>query len=175
MFEDDTSDADGVGGEANAPISTAPTPLGDTGWLAGDFKNGLGLLGMVPPPGHYRAPDAFRGTLFGLKPPSSGRGDSGGRQAAVGQSIGNLQNGPGLLGMPAPSSDDSGTLRPVANESGNSKKEQCLELCSHLALPSRDFGVRFQRCMHQCMGTNSYPEWEKHFDYAPLSSQSEPP
>ncbi|AEG92354.1 RHS repeat-associated core domain-containing protein [Ramlibacter tataouinensis] len=40
---------------------------------------------------------------------------------------------------------------------------ECREICSKLALPTRDFGVAFQRCVNQCMGTNTYREWRKYF------------
>jgi hypothetical protein len=180
MFEDDTSDADGADG-ATAPAWSGPVPVGDTGWLAGDFKNGLGLFGMVPPPGYRPAPSADRRTLFGLGPPPRPGNGAAGSRALRGGLLGDFQDRPGLVGPPSPrksgaqaptvnatspvafSTNDAGDPALTVNESGNSKKEECHELCSHLALPSRDFGVRFWRCVNQCMGTNSYPEWEGHF------------
>ena len=52
MFGDDT-DADDMGGEVNdgGPAVVGPVKMGGSGWQAGDFQNGLGLLGMVPPGG----------------------------------------------------------------------------------------------------------------------------
>jgi|GEM_PF-5362101 hypothetical protein len=42
--------------DSGAPAA-GPFPLGDTGWMAGDFRNGSGLLGLTPPPsGAYPGP-----------------------------------------------------------------------------------------------------------------------
>lgn len=41
MAQDGLSD---VGADASA---SGPFPVGDTGWMAGDFQNGSGLLGLA--------------------------------------------------------------------------------------------------------------------------------
>jgi hypothetical protein len=121
MFEDDTNDANlgSDDGDAGASVS-GPVSLGNSGWQAGDFQNGLGLLGMVPPGGLNSSPSANSSNPFG-----------------------------------ASQSDTSGAWSDTAMT-----KAQCLDVCSKLALPTKDFGVAFQRCMNQCQGKNSYPEWE---------------
>lgn len=103
-----------------------PTPssgsvnVGNSGWQAGDFQNGLGLLGMVPP-GRRRVSRDGDQQAFSSTTQSTGA---------------------------SPWSDVALT------------KKQCLDMCSRLALPTGNFGVAFQRCMNQCRGRASYPEWE---------------
>jgi RHS repeat-associated protein len=58
-----------------------------------------------------------------------------------------------------------------------SKKDDCIERCSDLALPTSDYGTAFFRCMQTCMGTNPWPEWTKYFpdadsEPAPAPGQS---
>jgi hypothetical protein len=50
---------------------------------------------------------------------------------------------------------------------GPGNKKWCIEKCSDLTLPTgkpRDQGMDHIRCVEQCMGRNSYPEWEGVFD-----------
>jgi RHS repeat-associated protein len=44
-------------------------------------------------------------------------------------------------------------------------KQTCINRCSDLALPTRDFGIQFQRCMLACQsgGNSGFPEWDRHF------------
>ncbi len=39
----------------------------------------------------------------------------------------------------------------------------CIERCADLALPTRNYGVAFQRCVATCTGQNLFPEWVPHF------------
>ena len=42
-------------------------------------------------------------------------------------------------------------------------KDRCIERCSDLALPTRDYGVSFRRCLATCTGQTIFPEWEQFF------------
>ena len=42
-------------------------------------------------------------------------------------------------------------------------EERCIERCSDLALPTRDYGVSFRRCLATCTGQTIFPEWERFF------------
>jgi hypothetical protein len=48
---------------------------------------------------------------------------------------------------------------------GNDKRQYCIDRCTTLALPTRNYGVSFFRCYLTCMGENSFPEWEQHFQH----------
>lgn len=117
MPEDDSDD---LGPDSGAP-DAGPIPIGDSGWRAGDFTNGLGLLGLTAPDWNV-------------------------------SSAGWAQRNPNTQ-------FDSSLLSNAAMT-----KTECLDLCSHLALPTKDFGVAFQRCMNQCQGKANYPEWEGAFN-----------
>lgn len=42
---------------------------------------------------------------------------------------------------------------------GGLDRQRCIEICSELALPTRDFGTAFRRCMLTCTGQTLFPEW----------------
>ncbi len=42
-------------------------------------------------------------------------------------------------------------------------KQYCIDRCATLALPTRDYGVSFQRCVLTCTGQTRFPEWLEHF------------
>ena len=52
------------------------------------------------------------------------------------------------------------------------KRNDCIDRCSDLALPTSDYGVAFRRCVDTCMGLNRWPEWAKYF---PEDEQPETP
>jgi hypothetical protein len=66
-----------------------------------------------------------------------------------------------LLGLATTARNSSGTSSGAPDH--NSRRQYCIEQCSDLALPTRDYGTSFNRCVQQCMGTATWPEWEKHF------------
>ncbi len=70
MFVDDADD-DIVGGGVWPAPDGAADPLSAAGWRAGDFVNGLGLMGMLPPSGQYFNP-ADSGV--DMPPPTGGVG-----------------------------------------------------------------------------------------------------
>ena len=45
----------------------------------------------------------------------------------------------------------------------NRSRAYCIARCSDLALPTRNYGLSFQRCLLTCTGQNSFPEWAPHF------------
>jgi RHS repeat-associated protein len=45
-----------------------------------------------------------------------------------------------------------------SGSSGGLTKNQCIEICSDLALPTQDFGIAFQRCMNQCLALLIHPK-----------------
>ena len=49
------------------------------------------------------------------------------------------------------------------SKNGPGDLDWCHDRCSDLALPTGDYGVAFQRCVNQCMGRATYPEWEGYF------------
>ena len=61
---------------------------------------------------------------------------------------------------PIPSSGGNGT-------GGICEKvlDSCFGRCSDLALPTRDFGISFQRCVLACKsgGNSGFPDWDKYF------------
>jgi len=60
---------------------------------------------------------------------------------------------------------ESGDNEPAGSVSASEPRDkaQCIAICSELALPTRDFGVAFFRCVQHCMGEQDWPEWRKPF------------
>ena len=56
--------------------------------------------------------------------------------------------------------DGTNGLMPVADKN---KAAECRDICSDLALPTKDYGWAFHRCFDTCMGTADWPEWQKYF------------
>jgi hypothetical protein len=59
----------------------------------------------------------------------------------------------------------------------NDRKRECRDICSDLALPTKDHGVSFGRCYDTCMGNADWPEWRKYFpnNRSPLPQVSPAP
>jgi len=81
--------------------SSGPFALGDTGWLAGDFQNGSGLFGLVPPAG-TGAVDLSQGSTVG----AGGTPDAG---ASPGQTDNDASANSGGSPSDGESPDDSGS------------------------------------------------------------------
>ena len=64
-------------------------------------------------------------------------------------------------------------LATQCNDSGGRTLDDCIRMCSELALPTSDYGTSFFRCLQQCMGQNDWPEWEPYFP--PQSQPQTPP
>jgi hypothetical protein len=96
MPEDDSDD---LGSDAGAP-DAGPIPIGDSGWIAGDFQNGAGLLGMVAPGAGVSGIDG----AFASQSSGPAAGVSAGPYALgdTGWQAGDLENGSGLLGLVPP-------------------------------------------------------------------------
>ena len=82
------------------------------------------------------------------------------------------QNAPFSLAGPQQPEYDSGHGYPDSeNGAGrfrtadNSKRDYCIQRCFPLALPTGDYGVKFDRCMLACMsdGNSGFPIWDRHF------------
>lgn len=81
-----------------------PFPIGDTGWLAGDFQNGSGVLGLVPPLARFArtpAPDASTAPPISVGLDGSGPA-SPFAMGNTGWMAGDFQHGSGLLGLVPP-------------------------------------------------------------------------
>jgi hypothetical protein len=63
-------------------------------------------------------------------------------------------------------------LTKVANNQDDRKRKQdCIEQCTDLTLPTDNYGSDFFRCVQQCMGVNDFPEWRRYF---PSAKQTPP-
>jgi len=71
----------------------------------------------------------------------------------------------------APTGDPVGLVRLASNSGGKDKKQDCIEQCTDLTLPTDNYGADFFRCLHQCMGIGDYPEWRPYFPSARMSPQ----
>jgi hypothetical protein len=93
----------------------------------------------------------------------SEQGDAGTEAASQQQSTSAFQ----------PVSATNGII-PIAD---NDRKRECRDICSDLALPTKDHGVSFGRCYDTCMGNADWPEWKKYFpnNRSPLPQVSPAP
>jgi RHS repeat-associated protein len=46
---------------------------------------------------------------------------------------------------------------------GDSTKDDCIARCSVITLPTKDYGITFQRCLAHCMGKAYWPQFKKYF------------
>ena len=54
----------------------------------------------------------------------------------------------------------NGDVIPVVDKN---RRKECMDICSDLALPTRDNGTSFRRCVATCVGEADWPEWKKYF------------
>jgi hypothetical protein len=59
---------------------------------------------------------------------------------------------------PAPS-------QPLVTPTPVQNRMDCHSKCADLALPTKDYGIQFQRCVLACMsnGTSGFPSWDRLF------------
>lgn len=106
--------------------------VGDTGWQAGDFLNGQGLLGMVAPVGHYMIPDQLR----------LGWSKAGPNLRWAGKSQ--------IFTYQDPSAD----FPPAAPITSVSPIDSCIDECLHWLDRRSPQHWQFQRCLSECRERN---------------------
>ena len=55
--------------------------------------------------------------------------------------------------------------QPLVTPTPVQSRVDCHSRCADLALPTKDYGIQFQRCVNACMsnGNSGFPRWDRHF------------
>jgi hypothetical protein len=65
----------------------------------------------------------------------------------------------------APSPIQPAHPQPLVTPTPVQNRNDCFRICSDMALPTKDYGIQFHRCVLACMsnGSSGFPSWDRYF------------